>query len=95
MDTKKEVEKYLDKYFKHQYFNETDLEYKSLVRLLNKAQKEVKNNAVLPHVMCSNCPKVIGLTVGKSYQPLAKHKDLIALINDYGDFKIYNVHYFE
>ena len=37
MDTKKEAKKYLNKYFKAQYLKETDDEYKSLVRLLNKA----------------------------------------------------------
>ena len=37
MDTKKEAKKYLNKYFKSQYLKETDDEYKSLVRLLNKA----------------------------------------------------------
>ena len=37
MDTKKEARKYLNKYFKAQYLKETDDEYKSLVRLLNKA----------------------------------------------------------
>ena len=37
MDTKKEAKKYLNKYFKKQYLKETDDEYKSLVRLLNKA----------------------------------------------------------
>lgn len=37
MDTKKEAKKYLNKYFKAQYLKETDNEYKSLVRLLNKA----------------------------------------------------------
>ena len=57
MDTKKEAKNYLDKYFKSQYFNETDLEYKSLVRLLNKAQKAVKNNAVLPLV--SNAKRTV------------------------------------
>ena len=49
----------------------------------------------LPVVVCSNCPKVIGLTVGKSYTQLAKHKDIIALVNDYGDLKRYNIAYFE
>ena len=43
MDTKKEAKKYLNKYFKSQYINENDDEYKSLVRLINKAQKQVKN----------------------------------------------------
>jgi hypothetical protein len=43
MDTKKQAKKYLNKYFKSQYINENDDEYKSLVRLLNKAQKQVKN----------------------------------------------------
>ncbi len=37
MDTKKEAKKYLNKYFKAQYINEDDAEYKALVRLLNKA----------------------------------------------------------
>lgn len=37
MDTKKEVKKYLNKYFKTQYIKETDYEYKALVGLLNKA----------------------------------------------------------
>ena len=39
MNTKKEVKKYLSKYFKSQYFDENDAEFKSLVRLLNKAQR--------------------------------------------------------
>lgn len=49
----------------------------------------------LPVIVCSNCPKVIGLTVGKSYTQLAKHKDIIALVNDYGDLKRYNIAYFK
>ena len=40
MDTNKEAKKYLNKYFKAQYLKETDDEYKSLVRLLNKALRE-------------------------------------------------------
>ena len=62
MDTKKEAKKYLNKYFKSQYINENDDEYKSLVRLLNKAQKQVKN-CTIPVVVgrseqlppCNNC----------------------------------------
>lgn len=54
-------------------------------------------DSVLPIqlVVCSNCPRTIGLTVGKQYKQMAKYGDLIALVNDYGDFKIYNVCYFE
>ena len=33
------AKKYLNKYFKSQYINENDYEFKALVRLLNKAQK--------------------------------------------------------
>ena len=54
MDTKIEAMKYLNKYFKSQYINENDDEYKSLVRLLNKAQKRVKNCSI-PAVMKSVC----------------------------------------
>jgi len=38
MDSKKEVSKYFNKYFKQQFFKETDTEFRSLVRLLNKAK---------------------------------------------------------
>jgi len=58
MDTKKEAKKYLNKYFKAQYIYENDLEFKSLVRLLNKAQKAVKNRstpAVNGQKIQSNC----------------------------------------
>jgi len=54
MDTKKEAQKYLNKYFKAQFINENDDEYKSLVRLLNKAQKQVKNCSI-PAVIKSVC----------------------------------------
>jgi hypothetical protein len=37
MDTKKEAKKYLNKYFKAQYIEETDDEFKGLVKILNKA----------------------------------------------------------
>jgi hypothetical protein len=37
MDTKKEAKKYLNKYFKAQYINETDDEFKDLVKILNEA----------------------------------------------------------
>lgn len=40
MDSKKEAKKYLNKFFKQQYFTETDNEFKSLVRLINKAQNK-------------------------------------------------------
>lgn len=59
MDNKKEVKKYLNKYFKAQYLyfkaqylEEYDNEFKSLVRLLNKAQKQVKNSKTILH-QCS------------------------------------------
>ncbi len=48
MDTKKEVKKYLNKYFKAQYINENDDEFKSLVLLINKAQRQVKNYSISP-----------------------------------------------
>ena len=54
MDTKKEAKKYLNKYFKQQYLEENDHEFKSLVRLLNKAQKQVKNCSI-PVVIKSVC----------------------------------------
>ena len=43
MNTNKEAKKYLNKYFATQYINEKDDEFKALVRLLNKAQQQVKN----------------------------------------------------
>lgn len=39
---KKEVKKYFNKYFKAQYFNENDDEFKSLLRLLNKSGKSAE-----------------------------------------------------
>lgn len=49
MENKKIIKKYLNKYFKNNYIEEKDIEFKSLVRILNKANiggdvfvKEVK-----------------------------------------------------
>ena len=42
MDTKKEARKYMNKYFKQHYLDDNTHEFKSLVRLLNKARKPVK-----------------------------------------------------
>lgn len=43
MDNEKIVKQYFNKYFKAQYFKEDDHEFKSLVRILNKKDKQVKN----------------------------------------------------
>lgn len=37
MDFRKQAKSYLDRYFKSQYINESDAEFKALVRLLKKA----------------------------------------------------------
>jgi len=42
MDNKKIVKKYFNKYFKQHYLEEDSHEFKSLVRILNKANKPVK-----------------------------------------------------
>ena len=42
MDNKKIVKQYFNKYFKAQYFEESDKEFKALVRMLYKKDKEVK-----------------------------------------------------
>ena len=42
MSNKEIVKKYLNKYFKAQYLKETDDEFKALVRILNKKDKQVK-----------------------------------------------------
>ncbi len=39
MENKKIAKKYLNKYFKSHYIEESDLEFKSLVRILNKSSK--------------------------------------------------------
>ena len=52
MNTKVEAKKYMNKYFKAQYINENDDEFKALVRLLNKSKKTVKD-CNIPHVMPS------------------------------------------
>lgn len=41
MSNKDTVKKYFNKYFKNQFFKETDSEFKSLVRILNKKNKEI------------------------------------------------------
>jgi hypothetical protein len=57
MDTKKEAKKYLNRYFKSQYINENDDEFKSLVRLLNKT---VKNCSIPPvRALFQNFKKLI------------------------------------
>lgn len=48
MDVNKEAKTYLNKYFKAQYLEETDDEYKALVRLLKKALRQ-------PPVISSVC----------------------------------------
>ena len=55
MDTKKEAKKYLSKYFKAQYINETDTEFKSLVRLLNKALRIHDVVGRSEQLKCPNC----------------------------------------
>ena len=50
MENKKLVENYLKKYFKTQYFKETDDEFKALLNLLNK--KDKKDKVVKK---CKNC----------------------------------------
>lgn len=51
MDSKLEVKKYFKKYFKEQYFNKHDSEFKSLVRLINKAKKENMSVSQLQSLM--------------------------------------------
>ena len=46
MKNKKIVKKYLNKYFASNYLEEHDLEFKSLLRILNKAEKKPKTNAI-------------------------------------------------
>ena len=41
MDNKEIVKKYFNKYFKAQYFKESDHEFKSLLRILNKKDKQL------------------------------------------------------
>lgn len=38
-DHKKVAKRYFHKYFRNQYFTESDLEFKALVRILNKVAK--------------------------------------------------------
>lgn len=71
MDTKKETKKYLNKYFKSQCINENDDEFKSLVRLLNKAQKAVKNCSI-PPVIKSACG--CGKPIDSRYAPCCSLK---------------------
>ena len=68
MINKKIVKQYFNKYFKQQYFTEDDHEFKSLVRILNKKDKAVKNIAYEP---------VLGAVVNKDkydtiFEALAK-----------------------
>lgn len=55
MDTNKEAKKYLNKYFLAQYLKETDDEYKSLVRLLNKALRIHDVVGRSEQLVCSRC----------------------------------------
>jgi len=69
MDTKKEAKKYLNRYFKAQYLKETDHEYKSLVRLLNKAlrihdvvgrsEQLCQHDRSVTNRICDDCGSVI------------------------------------
>ena len=68
MDTKKEAKKYLDKYFKAQYLKETDDEYKSLVRLLNKALR-------IHDVVGRSEQLLTDIEIGKMVSDLAKIAD--------------------
>jgi hypothetical protein len=43
MENSKIVKRYFDKYFKHQYLTENDLEFKALVKILNKKDKPVNS----------------------------------------------------
>jgi len=43
MDNKKIVKQYFNKYFKEQYFKESDHEFKALVRILDEKDKSLEN----------------------------------------------------
>lgn len=65
MEAKKEAKKYLDKYFKEQYINEKDDEFKALVRLLNSTTDTANcGNTKLATVFYNQywqlCPKCNG-----------------------------------
>jgi len=50
MENKAIVKKYFNKYWKEQYFKESDQEFKDLVKILNDKDKQVKN-LILPVVV--------------------------------------------
>jgi hypothetical protein len=55
MDTKKEAKKYLNKYFKAQYINETDDEFKDLVKILNEALRIHDVVGRSEQLVCDDC----------------------------------------
>ena len=66
MENKKLVKQYLNKYFKQDYLEEDDNEFKALVRILNKKDKQVKNNVVLPDVSSSTLINPISCTLDEN-----------------------------
>jgi hypothetical protein len=60
MNNKKIVKKYFNKYFKEQYLDENSHEFKSLVRILNKANRPVEcehepKNPNKKYTSCKKC----------------------------------------
>lgn len=47
MENSKAIKKYFDKYFKQQFFKEADVEFKELLKILNRKDKQVKNSVFL------------------------------------------------
>jgi predicted transcriptional regulator len=70
MNTESETKKYLNKYFKSQFINEKDDEFKALVKLLNQAK--VVKNCNMPPVSVN---EVSVCSARKSYYSCDLHHD--------------------
>ena len=81
VEYQKIVKQYFNKYFKAQYFNENDHEFKALVRILNKKDKVVKN-LTIPRVSFS-----------EARAEVCEIKDCNLRV--YGDLKVCKHHFLE
>lgn len=70
------VKRYFNKHFKSQFFTKDDLEFKDLVKMLNKKDKQVKNNDVLPLVSGNKA-------VCENEKDCKKDKCIIAICDDF------------
>ena len=76
------IKQYFNKYFKKQYFNESDLEFKSLITILNKKDKAILSAWELIEWLDQECPEGTEGTFDLSHDFIQKLRHRIENIKE-------------